>query len=486
MIELAIRDGLVADGTDSAPRLADVGISGGEIVEVGDVGAANLNLDAAGLVVAPGFVDAHTHDDMQLRRDPFNREKLLQGVTTVICGNCGFSAFPHRPGHTSPDLLSTDGPWESFGSYAQALRAQGIGPNMATFVGHNTASRHIDPRVDRRPDRRHRTQIVDQIRRSVEEGALGVSSGLIYEPGRFSVIEDLIEIATAAAEHGGLYCSHVRDEGAGLLDSIDEALTIAHESGAGLQLSHLKTVGRGNWGLVKTALDRIDAAHQGGLDIGFDVYPYTAGSGPFEQYFDSDNVDIARLEFVQIVHCPDFPQFEGLRVPAIAAAEGRSTEDVTRQIIAGLRATETVCVIFEIDENEMRSVLAHPRAMIGSDGIPQDGGVPHPRLIGAFPRVLGQYGRDEGLFDLSAAVMKMTSIPARRFGLTGRGCIRPGYSADITIFDHSTVKDRATYQERNSPEGIQWVLVNGKIAVTPEGLGSVLAGQVLTRAPNDN
>jgi len=486
MTELAIRDGLVVDGTGGPPRPADVGISGGEIVAVGDVGAAKRNLDAAGLVVAPGFVDAHTHDDMQLRRDPFNREKLLQGVTTVICGNCGFSAFPHRPGHTSPDLLSTDGPWDSFVSYAQTLRAQGIGPNMATFVGHNTVGREVDPRVDRRPDRRHRTEIVDRVRRSVEEGALGVSTGLIYEPGRSAVVEDLIKIATASAELGGMYCTHVRDEGAGLLDSIDEALIIARASGAGLQLSHLKTVGRDNWGLVAAALERIDEAHRAGLDIGFDVYPYTAGSGPFEQYFDPDHVDIARLEFVQIVHCPDFPQFEGHRVPAIAATEGCSTQDVTRRIIAGPRSTETVCVIFEIDENEMRTVLAHPRAMIGSDGIPQDGGVPHPRLVGAFPRVLGQYGRDEGLFDLPAAVKKMTSVPADRFGLAGRGRIEPGYRADITLFDYSTVEDRATYQERNSPEGIRWVLVNGEIAVTPDGLAGALAGQVLTRTGNEN
>jgi N-acyl-D-amino-acid deacylase len=172
-------------------------------------------------------------------------------------------------------------------------------------------------------------------------------------------------------------------------------------------------------------------------------------------------------------------------VPAIAAAQGCSAEDVTRQIIGGPRATETVCVIFEIDENEMRTVLAHPRAMIGSDGIPQDGGVPHPRLLGAFPRVLGQYGRDEGLFDLPAAVKKMTSVPADRFGLAGRGRLGEGGWADITIFDHATVNDRATYQERRSPDGIQWVLVNGKIAVTPEGLGDTLAGHVLTRESND-
>lgn len=471
MIDLAIRNGLVVDGTGTEPFTADVGIDGGRVVDIGEVGAARRDVDATGLVVAPGFVDAHTHDDMQLRRDPFNREKVLQGVTSVICGNCGFSAFPHRPGHATPDLLATDGPWDSFGTYAEALRQQGIGPNMATFVGHNTVGRHVDPRVDRRPGRLERSRIVDAVRRSVDEGALGVSTGLIYEPGRSSVTDDLVEVAAAAAESGGLYCSHIRDE----------AFTIAAAAGTGLQLSHLKCVGRDNWGSIGDALAKIDAAHAAGVDVGFDVYPYMAGSGPFEQYFDVDALDPKRLEIVQITHCPDFPHFEGRRLPAIAAAEGCTTSDVARMIIGGARATETICVKFEIDEDDMRTVLSHPRAMVGSDGIPQDGGVPHPRLLGAFPRVLGQYGRDEGLFDLVAAVRKMSAIPAQRFGLTDRGRLEVGCWADVTVFDHASVNDRATYHERRSPDGIEWVIVNGEIVVTPDGLGTALPGQVLTR-----
>lgn len=481
MIDLAIHNGLVVDGTGTEPFPADVGIDGGRLVAIGEVGAARRDLDATGLVVAPGFVDAHTHDDMQLRRDPYNREKVLQGVTSVICGNCGFSAFPHRPGHASPDLLSTDGPWDSFGTYADALRQQGIGPNMATFVGHNTVGRHVDAQVDRRPGRLERSRIVDAVRRSVDEGALGVSTGLIYEPGRSSVTDDLVEVATAAAQSGGLYCSHIRNEAAHLLDSIDEAFAIAAAAGTGVQISHLKCAGRDNWGVIGDALSKIDAAHAAGVDVGFDVYPYTAGSGPFEQYFDPDALDLARLEIVQIVHCPDFPHFQGRRVPAIAAAAGCTTADIARQIIAAPRATETICVMFEIDDDEMRTVLAHPRAMIGSDGIPQDGGVPHPRLLGAFPRVLGQYGRDEGLFDLTAAVRKMSSVPAQRFGLTDRGRLEVGFWADITVFDHASVNDRATYEQRRSPDGIEWVFVNGEIVVSPDGLGTALPGRVLTR-----
>ena len=369
MIEIALRDGLVVDGTGDPPRLADVGISGGEIVAVGDVGVAAKDLDASGLIVAPGFIDAHTHDDMQLRRDPFNREKLLQGVTTVICGNCGFSAFPASPwadvarpalDRWAPGTRSTATPrrFAHKGLVRIWLRSSATTQwadtsNLMWIAGQIVGSGLRSPTGYAKPSMRE---------------LLGVSTGLIYEPGRFSVTEDLIEIATAAAQVGGLYCTHVRDEGAGLLESIDEAITIAHQSGAGLQLSHLKTVGRENWGLVATALSKIDEAYERGVDIGFDVYPYTAGSGPFEQYFDPDDIDVERLEFVQIVHCPDFPHFEGLRVPAIATVEGCQPADVTRRIIAGPRATETVCVIFEIDEAEMRTVLGHPRAMIGSDG----------------------------------------------------------------------------------------------------------------------
>lgn len=481
MIDIAIRDGLLVDGLGGEPEHVDIGVEGERIVAVSDVGAARQNIDAAGLVVAPGFVDAHTHDDMQLRRDPHNREKVLQGVTTVVCGNCGYSAFPNRAGVRSPDLLGTDGAWDSFAGYAAALRDQGIGPNMGAFVGHNTVGRHLATDVLHRPDRRTRTAIADLVSRCVDEGALGVSTGLIYDPGRYSEFDDLVELAKAAADSGGIYSTHMRSEGTGLLAAIDESLEVARQAGAGVQLSHLKTIDPEQWGRIGVALTKIDDAHAAGIDVAFDVYPYTAGSGPFEQYFDRADLDVLRLDLVQIVRCPDFPDFAGLRVPEIAQRDGITTSDVARSIIAGPRATETICVIFEMDERDMRSVLAHPRAMIGSDGIPQDGGVPHPRLLGAFPRVLGQYSRDEGLFDLQSAVAKMSAIPASRYALADRGTLAVGSFADITIFNPLTVADSATYRQRGGPVGIEWVLINGSVAVGPDGLTDSLAGRVLTR-----
>ena len=482
MLDLAIRNGLVVDGTGAAPVEADVGIESDRIVQTGSVGPARQVLNAHGLVVAPGFVDAHTHDDMQLRRDPHNRDKLLQGVTTVVCGSCGFSAFPHRPGQVSPDLLATEGPWRSYPEYTQLLREQGIGPNMATFVGHNTLLRHYASRSGRHASVGLPSVVVDGVRRAVEQGALGVSTGLIYEPGRDAETEDLIELARAAAQVGGLYSTHLRDEGDGLVPAIEEALRVGQESGAGVQISHLKAIGAKNWGSVGSALDIIDRAWAGGQDVGFDVYPYTAGSGPMAQYFHPDDIDVGRAALVQVTRCGDYPHYAGRLLTEIARTEGVDLAELARRVITAPRSAETICVIFEIDEDDMRRVLTHSRAMVGSDGIPQDGGVPHPRLLGSFPRVLGQYSRDEGLLDLPSAVRKMTSIPAIRYGLEGRGQIQPGAWADMAVFDYKSIRDAGTYEQRRPPEGVRWVIVNGQIAVTPDGISGALAGRVLKRA----
>lgn len=481
MLDFAIRDGLIVDGDASAPFEGDIGIEGDRIAEIGQVGAAHQEIIASGLVVTPGFIDSHTHDDMQLYRDPSNPEKLAQGVTTVICGNCGFSAFPHRRGRTSPDLLGTNGPWSTYSEYVDTLNSTGIGPNMATFVGHNTLASHTTPRTDKRLSKSGRTAVVDAAKRAVEQGALGVSTGLIYEPGRYSNLEDLVEIISAVADLGGLHSTHLRDEGSGLLTAIDEALEISRRSGAGVQISHLKAIGRKNWGLVEDALTRIDEARTSGIDVAFDVYPYMAGSGPIEQYFDPDNIDRQRAELVQITRCKDFPSYEGRSLLDISSESGRPVDDITRSIITAPCAAESLCIIFEIDESDMRTVLSHPLAMIGSDGIPQDGGVPHPRLLGTFPRVIGHYSRDEGLFDLTTAVTKMTGCPADRYGLLERGRIQLGTYADIVVFDHSTIADKGSYQQRRQPEGIKWVLVNGRPAVTPRGLTHSNSGTVLSR-----
>ncbi len=486
MLDLAIRDGLIVDGTGAPGRIGDVGIDGEWIAEIDEVGPARRNIDAAGLVVTPGFVDAHTHDDMELHRNSANPNKLLQGVTTVICGSCGFSAFPHQPGRPSLDLLATDGPWTNFGEYTETLETRGLGPNMATFVGHNTVLLGLTGLNGQRPNQRQREAVSTMVRRAVEAGALGVSTGLIYEPGKHATTEDLIELARGVADLDGIYSTHLRDEGPHLMDAIDEALLVGTQAGVAVQISHLKTIWPPHWGTIQTALDRIDAAYRDGLDVAFDVYPYVAGSGPIAQYFDPDHIDTDRVRLVQMVRCLDYPQYEGRRLSEIADDEGRSLADITIKVITAPLAEHSLCVIFEINEADMRTVLSHPRSMIGSDGIPQTGGVPHPRLLGSFPRTLGQFSRDEALFDLPTAVAKMTSIPAHRYRLAHRGRLACGKAADVTIFDYPTINDAGSYDRRANPTGIKWVVVNGHQSVTPSGIKPGHAGKVLRRATNNH
>ena len=479
MIDLAVRNAKVISGSGAGPQEADIGVTCDRITDIGSVGPARINLDAAGLVVAPGFVDAHTHDDMSLHRYPTNREKLQQGATTVICGSCGFSAFPHEPGIPSADLLNTDGPWTTYSEYTATIRSHGIGPNMAAFVGHNTVIDRIAGEPTKRPTPRQRSKVADAVRRAVEQGALGVSTGLIYHPGRFSTTEDLIEVAAAVRDVNGLYSTHIRDEGDGLHGALNEALVVAQTARVGIQVSHLKVTGPNNWGSMGTALRVIERAHADGCDVGFDVYPYTAGSGQLVQYFDPAAINVERASLVQVARCLDFPNFEGRRLAEIAESENIELDELTRQIITAPAANETIGILFEMDETDMKEALAHPLAMIGSDGIPQESGVPHPRLLGTFPRVLGHYTRDEALLDLPEAIRKMTSLPADRYRLTDRGRIEVGCFADLVVFDEAAISDAGSYQQRRDPTGIRWVIVNGEIAVERGQATGTLAGRVL-------
>ena len=479
MIDLAVRNATVVSSSDANRLEADIGITGDRITDIGSVGPARITLDAADLVVAPGFVDAHAHDDVSLHRHPMNREKLQQGVTTVICGSCGYSAFPHQPGYQSTDLLGTDGPWTNYSEYAATIRARGIGPNMAAFVGHNTAIAQIVGEAAQRPTRRQRSKVADAVRRAIEQGALGVSTGLIYDPGRFSTTEDLVDLAAAVRDVDGLYSTHLRDEGDHLHSALNEALVVAQTARVGIQVSHLKVRGPKNWGSIGTALGAIEQAQADGCDVGFDVYPYTAGSGQLVQYFDPAAIDVERASVVQIALCSDFPNYQGRRLAEIAESENIGIDQLTKRIITAPEADKTIGILFEMHESDMREALVHPLAMVGSDGIPQESGVPHPRLLGTFPRVLGHYTRDEGLLDLPEAIRKMTSRPADRYRLADRGRIEVGGFADLVVFDEAAIADSGSYQERRDPTGIRWVIVNGEIAVEGGRATGILAGRVL-------
>ncbi len=479
--DLAIRGVLIEDGSGGQSFEGDIAVDGGHIAAVGSVGASRAEVDAEGLVAAPGFVDAHTNDDMELHCNPDNGSKIKQGVTTVICGSCGFSAFPHAPGRPSPDFLSVDGWWRTYQEYQEVLTDHGIGTNSASFVGHNTVQRLLLGTDSAEPSARALAAVCDDIRRAMDHGALGVSTGLIYRPGRHTSTAALTRIVATVSDYGGIHSTHLRDESDGLLNAIAEVASVSRETGASLQISHLKVIGEHNWGSLSAALDQIDRIRADGIDIAFDVYPYTAGSGPLATYFPPDDIDVTRARLVQIIRCPDYPHFEGWRLADIAREEGLSLRGVTHRLVTAPNADKTLCVIFEIHEDDMLEALSHPAAMVGSDGIPQQTGVPHPRLQGTFPRVLGHFSRDKGVLSQSAAIQKMTSIPATRYGLLGRGLLEPGYAADIVVFDPTTIADCGTYSSRADPVGVRHVFVNGKQALSDAALTGVRAGRVLTR-----
>ncbi|MDE0237365.1 MAG: D-aminoacylase [bacterium] len=481
MYDLAIRGALIEDGSGRQSVVGDIAVDGGHIAATGTVGAARAEIDADGMVAAPGFVDAHTHDDMELHSHPDNPSKLRQGVTTVICGSCGFSAFPHMPGQRSPDFLSVDGRWRNYREYQEVVTGHGIGTNAAAFVGHNTVQRLLLGIDSTEPSGRALLLVCDDIRRAMDDGALGVSTGLIYRPGRNTSTAALSRIVATVADYGGIHSTHVRDESDGLLDAIAEVASVSRETGAALQISHLKVIGERNWGSLGAALYQVDRFRSEGIDIGFDMYPYTAGSGPLVTYFPPDDIDVARARLVQIIRCDDYPHFEGRRLPDIAREEGISLRDLTQRLVTAPNAGETLCNIFEIHEDDMLEALSHPVAMVGSDGIPQQEGVPHPRLQGTFPRVLGYYTRDRGVLSQSAAIKKMTSVPATRYGLRDRGLLRPGFAADVVVFDPTTIADCGTYTSRADPNGIRHVLVNGQQALLDGELTGVRAGQILRR-----
>lgn len=483
MHDLVVRGALIEDGSGGPAFEADIAVEGAFIAALGTVGRSRAEIDAQGLVAAPGFIDAHTHDDMELHRNPDNGSKLRQGVTTVVCGSCGFSAFPHAPGNRSQDLLAVDGNWQTYREYRQTLMGHGVATNVATFVGHNTIQRLLFGTDSGEPGTRALARICDEVRRAMDDGALGVSTGLIYPPGRHVSTAALTQIVAAAADYGGIHSTHIRSEADGLLDAIAEVTAVSQHTGAGLQISHLKVIGEHNWGSLGEALDEIDKSRAEGVDIAFDVYPYSAGSGPLVTYFPPDDIDETRAQLVQIIRCHDYPHFEGRQLPEIARDQGVTVRQLTRQLVTAPQASETLCIIFEIHEDDMVKALTHPLAMIGSDGIPQQHGVPHPRLQGTFPRVLGHYCRDTSTLSQSAAINKMTSVPAARYRLSGRGLLRTGYAADVVVFDPATIADQGTYTSSAYPTGIHHVLVNGQPAISDTAPTGVRAGQVLTTHP---
>ena len=489
--DLVIQGATLYDGTGAAGRRADVAVRGDRIAAVeatlDPAGAATL--DAQGLAVAPGFLDVHTHDDFAVVLHPEMGFKVQGGVTTVVVGNCGMGAAPQaqargfaaafHPGLQLPE-------WDGYAGYLDHLDAAPASCNVAALVGHGAVRAAVLGGEARAPSDAELDRMRAIVREGVDAGCVGFSTGLIYEPGKHAQADEIVALAREFAASGGLYATHMRDEGAGLLDSVRESIAIGERAGVPVQISHHKASGRENWGKVRESLRLIEDARARGLDVTADQYPYTAGSTVLAAVLsfleDGGGIGRGRPEDIQLASAPQHPEWEGKTIAALAAAWALSPIDAARRVLDAEGIAATV-ILHVMCEDDVRTVLRHPTTMIGSDGLPTLHGKPHPRLYGTFARVLGTYARDEHVLPLETAVHRMTGFPARKFGFEGRGELRPGAFADLVVFDPARIADIATYEDPHQPPaGIAHVFVNGAQVVRDGTHTGARPGRTLRRS----
>lgn len=491
--DVLIRGATVYDGSGEAAYVADVGVERDKISAISslDDGHADVEIDAAGLALAPGFIDVHTHDDFAAIAQRDMSFKTRGGVTTCIVGNCGFGAAPFDSAIKTLAALTPNlqiPAYEGHAGYAALLDAQPPGVNIGVLAGHGTLRKACVGDEAREPSGSEMLAMKSCLHEALEAGVFGLSSGLIYEPGRHANTEELIELVSEMRGTGALYATHMRDEGTELLGSVEEAIEIGSRAGVAVQISHHKASGRDSWGLVKQSIKLIEAAQARGESVHTDQYPYTAGSTSLKAVLNlgalTDSA-IAGFSGVQasdilVASAPQAPQWEGQTIAEVAVKLELS-ELLAAQHIVECSDSATV-ILHMMDEADVQTVLAHPSTMIGSDGIPTLEGKPHPRLYNTFARVLGHYSREVGLFDLATAVYRMTGFAADKFGLIGRGRIEEGACADLVLFDASRVIDKGTWEDPNQyPTGIHDVFVNGSQVVKDAKSTRALCGQVLRR-----
>lgn len=453
-VHLVVKGVGIIDGTGRPQYRGDVAVRDDRIVLVGraDEVKADVEIDGSGKAVAPGFIDVHTHDDAALLSDPLMQAKVSQGVTTVVTGNCGISLAPVSLGGRPPpplDLLGNS--MQFFGRFQDYLKALDESPaavNAVCLVGHTTLRVSVMDRFDRAAERWECAQMCLGLEEALSAGAFGLSTGLFYRPAHAAPTEEVIMLAQRLPAHKGIYCTHMRDEADGVLDSLEETFCIGRRAGVPVIISHHKCAGAANHGRSIRTLARINQALNV-QEVGLDVYPYIASS----TILDTERMMGATRVF--ITWSETMPSAAGRDLADIAAEMGRSVDD------AAARLQPAGAIYFMMDEDDVRRILAYPHSMIGSDGLPHDRH-PHPRLWGTFPRVLGKYVREIELFSLEEAVRKMTSLPAAKFGLAERGVIKEGAYADLVIFDPQKIEDTATFEHPTRPAaGVCHVIVNG-------------------------
>ena len=486
--DIIISNGRVVDGSGNPWFLADIGIKDDRIVKIGNLDEENADqiINANGLVVTPGFIDPHTHALRGIFDVPGAESALLQGVTTLTEGNDGASPFP-------------------IDRHYRAITDKKISPNWSTFVGHGTLRQMVMGTEDRKPSRAEMTKMKNLIREAMEDGALGMSTGLFYVPGSYALTEEIIELSKVVAEYGGIYISHIREETSGIIESVEETIRIGRESDIPVQITHHKVMGVDNWGLSIESLSLVDAARNQGVDVTLDQYPYTASQtglkalipqwaqeGGNERMLQriksSETRKIIKNEVIKkilygrgggnpknIFISRNFwnPSMTGKNLAEITIEMGMSpsAENAAETVFMILEKGSVTAVYHAINPDDVDRIMQHPATAIGSDGpVGIFGeGTPHPRQYGSFARVLGYYVRERGILKLEQAVRKMSSQSAKRLGIHDRGLIAEGYYADIAVFDPNQIIDKATFENPHQYSvGMKFVIVNG-ITVVEEG-----------------
>jgi len=498
---LLLRGGMVVDGTGGPPFAADVGVRDGRLAAVGDLSSAEADrtIEAAGFCVSPGFIDIHSHSDFTILLDPRAEGKVRQGVTTEVIGMCGASASPlageklARVRERNRDLKIG---WSDLAGYRRRVEGEGTAVNLVPLTGQGNLRGSVIGYSGRSPAREEMRRMLALLEGELAAGSRGVSTGLVYPPGAFSGFEELAEILRMASAAGGVYSTHMRDESDRVEEAVAEAIALAEETGVSLQIAHLKAQGRRNWERLPRCLERIEAARSRGFSVHCDRYPYVASATDLDVLLPAwaieggPGAELKRLRdpalrpklragverddweavVISRVSRPGNRELEGMDLRAAARERGTSPADLFFRLLDE-EELAVEALFFGMDPANLVRILKRPYAMIGSDASarpvrgPLARGRPHPRTFGTFPLVLGDFVR-EGILTLEEAVRKMTGLPAEKLGLDDRGVIRPGAAADLTVFDPGRVRARASYREPfHYPEGIEYVIVNGRVVV---------------------
>jgi N-acyl-D-amino-acid deacylase len=523
-LDVAIRNAHIIDGTGRARYRADVGVRGDRIAEVGEVGAAALELDASDKVISPGFIDVHSHSDLTLLVEPGASSKIRQGVTTEVVGNCGFTVAPIRKDRlgafkkfwssSGSEWYGVEPTWETMGGYMRALEARGPVLNVSVLAGHGTIRFSVMGDAPRRASETELAEMEDLMEESMASGACGLSSGLRYTPSCYADEEELVRLCNVVRKHGGVYATHMRSEGdnGDWEAAIVEAVDVAKRAGVPLQISHLKALSKNVWNTSGGALELIQGFRDQGIDVSSDQYPYDAAHTGLTVFLPqwvtladipalSDEkraeiiANIKRVldvrggpERIVVVSSPE-GRFDGKDIAVISRPLGLAPEECILRLILDYHG-EISIISRSMLEEDIQRIMKAEYVMVASDGYslspsgPVAVGVAHPRSYGTFPRVLGLYVRERGVLTLEDAVRKMTLLPAQKFRLAGRGSVAVGASADLVVFDPLTVIDRSTFSSPTEyPVGVEQVFVNGKQVIRDSSPTGTRAGMVLRHGP---